>query len=158
MLMERKNYFNFLPDHSNPETWKSPGIKARAAFPFVSTSPSELSLQTNEDVLLAPTYVQEEMKLVNSGWAFAVSKSGKSGLVPLNYLVLSGGGSRGSGDDAVPIPREQKQLKSSLKRVSFGENEVVTLEDVDRKLSEQAKLDKSRNNNNDDDVNDNEGS
>lgn len=118
------------PDNSNPETWKSPGIKARAAFNFVATAPNEMSLQVNEDITLAPTYIQEQMKLVNTGWAFAVAR-GKSGLVPLNYLVLSGSRNR-----EVPIPRDGKQvpLKSSLKRVSFGENQIMNMDDVDKKL------------------------
>lgn len=90
----------------------------------------------NEDILLAPTTIQEEMKLVNTGWAFAASR-GRTGLVPLNYVVLSGG----SRSSEVPIPREGgARLKSSLKRVSFGENQVMHTDDVDRKLNEQAKL------------------
>lgn len=92
--------------------------------------------------MLAPTYIQEEMKLVNSGWAYAVGRQ-KSGLVPLNYLVLTGGGGNRSNSTEVPIPRDGKQmpLKSSLKRVSFGENQIMHTDDVDKKLmNEQAKL------------------
>lgn len=82
----------FLPkyeDKSDMTNWKSPGVRAKAVFDFVAQSPSELSLQTNDIITLAPTYIQEELNLLNSGWAFAVSANGKSGNVPLNYLVIS---------------------------------------------------------------------
>lgn len=107
-----------------------------------------MSLQINEDITLAPTYIQEQMKLVNTGWAFAVSR-GKSGLVPLNYLVLSGARI----NNEVPIPRDGKPvpLKSSLKRVSFGENQVMNTDDVDKKLmSSVENVGDSNNNNNKD--------
>lgn len=123
-------------------------MKARAAFSFTPTAPNEMPLQVNEDITLAPTYVQEEMKLVNSGWAFAAGR-GKSGLVPLNYLVLTGGGrSTNGGGTEVPIPRDGKQvpLKSSLKRVSFGENQIMHTDVVDEKLKEQAKLNQTGDN------------
>lgn len=113
-----------------------------------------MSLQINEDITLAPTYIQEQMKLVNTGWAFAVSRSGKSGLVPLNYLVLSGGGGGGSGrvNSTVPIPRDENgkpvPLKSSLKRVSFGENQVMNMDDVDKKLMSSVEIENSGDSNN----------
>lgn len=65
-----------------------PGIQAKAAFDFVATSPNELTIQTNDLVLLAPTYIQEDMQLKNTGWAYASCK-GKAGVVPLNYLIIS---------------------------------------------------------------------
>ncbi|XP_018334099.1 peroxisomal membrane protein PEX13 [Agrilus planipennis] len=115
----------FLPkyqDRYNPEKWKNPGVRAKAAFDFVATNPNEMSLKVNDEILLAPTYIQEEMKLTNSGWALALG-NGKSGLIPLNYIVFvkkNNGVLKSSRDDKdIPVPR------IFPKRVSFGENQII---------------------------------
>lgn len=97
----------------------------------MATAPNEMSLQVNEDITLAPGYIQQQMKLDGTGWAFAVGR-GKSGLVPLNYLVVNGDKSNKN----IVVPRDVKSgpLKSSLKRVSFGENQIMNTDDVDKKL------------------------
>ncbi|XP_050510587.1 peroxisomal membrane protein PEX13 [Diabrotica virgifera virgifera] len=122
----------FLPkfeDKGDPENWKSPGIRAKAVFDFIATAPNELTVQTNDMVLLAPTYIQEEMNLKNSGWAFAVCKA-KSGLVPLNYLVISKNRPiLHTKTEDPPIPRVF--TKTHQKRVSFGENQIFENVDLD---------------------------
>ncbi|KAL3287200.1 hypothetical protein HHI36_001677 [Cryptolaemus montrouzieri] len=75
-------------DKADMSHWKSPGIAAKAAFDFTASNPQEMSIVTNDEVILAPTYIQESMKLKNSGWVYALS-NGKSGIIPLNYLVLN---------------------------------------------------------------------
>lgn len=93
-------------------------MRAKAAFDFAATSSSEMSLRTNDELLLAPKYIQDDMKLTNSGWAFAVG-NGKSGLVPLNYLVLAKRTAlKKTEDPYVPVPRDSK-------RVSFGEEQII---------------------------------
>lgn len=94
-----------------------------------------MALRTNDEITLAPTYIQEEMKLVNTGWVFATC-NGKSGVVPLNYLVLVNNNNNNITNNEVPVPRipnnNQVPLKSSLKKVSFGQNQVVSTEDIDK--------------------------
>lgn len=124
----------FLPkyeDKLDPANWKSPGIKAKACFDFVATSPSELTIHTNDNILLAPTYIQEEMNLKNSGWVYGVH-NGKSGMIPLNYIVISK--SNNNNNQAAPekvlIPRisnikdSNGPVKTHSKRVSFGDIEI----------------------------------
>lgn len=95
--------------------------------------------------MLAPTYIQEEMKLINTGWAFAIG-NGKSGLVPLNYLVLgrrpNNGGvlkkpynlsnNNNQIDCEVPVPTSRIYPKSNVKRVSFGENQIIESNGMER--------------------------
>lgn len=136
----------FFLDNSKQENWKSPGIKAKAAFDFVATGPNEMSFRINDEILLAPTYIQEDMKLVNTGWAFAVC-NGKSGVVPLNYLVLVNNPSSSNDNKYVPIPRpsnstKKQPLKSNLKRVSFGENQIIHTEDLDKLKLNSENIDK----------------
>lgn len=116
----------FFPDKGNPENWKSPGIRAKAVFDFIATAPNELTIQTNDLVLLAPTYIQDEMKLKNTGWAFATCK-GQAGVVPLNYLVISKNRPiiQTNKTEEPPVPRIFP--KTHTKRVSFGENQVRLL-------------------------------
>lgn len=122
----------FLPkyeDKLDPANWKSPGIKAKVCFDFIATSPNELTVHTNDNITLAPTYIQEELHLKNTGWAYAVL-NGKSGVVPLNYIIISKG--RPSVDEAqkVLVPRmsNMKEVnntgKTHSKRVSFGDIEI----------------------------------
>lgn len=109
-------------------------MRAKVVFDFIASSPNELQVRTNDEVLLAPTYIQEEMKLINTGWAFAIG-NGKSGLIPLNYLVLS---TKSNGvlkhsqiqnrNGYLPVPRditERVYPRSSHKRVSFGEEQII---------------------------------
>lgn len=74
-------------DKCDPQKWETNGIKAKAVFDFPATSPNELTLHTNDEITLAPKNVQEEMRLSNSGWAYATC-NGRSGVVPLNYIVI----------------------------------------------------------------------
>ncbi|KAJ8925353.1 hypothetical protein NQ315_009183 [Exocentrus adspersus] len=126
----------FLPkyeDKGDPVNWKSPGIRAKAVFDFIATAPNELTILTNDEVTLAPTYIQEEMNLKNSGWAFAVCK-GKSGVVPLNYLVISKNKPVGNSiENTLPVPRpsSRNSTKTNTKRVSFGENQIFENVDID---------------------------
>ncbi|XP_044263771.1 probable peroxisomal membrane protein PEX13 [Tribolium madens] len=129
----------FLPkyeDKCDPANWKTPGVRAKAAFDFIARSQNELSVQTNDELTLAPTYVQEEMNLKNSGWAFALA-NGRSGVVPLNYLVISKAGpkERPTVEEEVPIPRVFN--KTNTKRVSFGENQVFENVDLDDYVKEK---------------------
>ncbi|KAJ8938049.1 hypothetical protein NQ318_013957 [Aromia moschata] len=123
-------------DKGDPATWKSPGIRAKAVFDFIATTPNELTIQTNDIILLAPTYIQDEMNLKNSGWAFAVCK-GKSGVVPLNYLVINKTRPIDStSNENVPISRTSiysnpGNTKTHTKRVSFGENQIFENVDID---------------------------
>ncbi|XP_018578660.1 peroxisomal membrane protein PEX13 [Anoplophora glabripennis] len=123
----------FLPkyeDKGDPSNWKSPGIRAKAVFDFIATAPNELTIQTNDVILLAPTYIQEEMSLKNTGWAFAVHK-GKSGVVPLNYLVINKNKPITSNPEVtLPVPRPSS-MKTHTKRVSFGENQIFENVDID---------------------------
>lgn len=133
-------------DKGDAVNWKSPGIRAKCVFDFIATAPNELTVQTNDLVILAPTYIQDEMNLKNTGWAFAICK-GKSGLVPLNYLVISKGRpilnnqTRTEVEEDIPVPRNSNNnvTKTHTKRVSFGETQVfenIDLEDYKRKPDE----------------------
>lgn len=139
-------------------TWKSPGVRAKAVFDFVAQSPSELTLQTNDIITLAPTYIQEELNLLNSGWAFAIAANGKSGNVPLNYLVINKSkpimnnnnsfssqsnlnsteksnlkSSNSTTEDKTPNSNNSNNpsTKTHTKRVSFGENQIFENVDLD---------------------------
>lgn len=129
-LVKKKilNKIFFVTDKYDPLNWKSLGVRAKAAFDFIATAPTELTVRTNDEIVIAPKYIQEEMKLTNSGWAYAVS-NGKSGLVPLNYVVFVNNNVHSSSGKTVPIPR--MPLKSNLKRVSFGENQIVSTDELD---------------------------
>ncbi|KAL1512975.1 hypothetical protein ABEB36_002470 [Hypothenemus hampei] len=121
----------FLPkyeDKLDPANWKSPGIRAKACFDFVATSPNELTIHTNDNILLAPSYIQDEMHLKNTGWAYAVH-NGQSGVVPVNYIVISKFGN----ENKVLVPRSSNMkesngnssnVKTHTKRVSFGDIEI----------------------------------
>lgn len=122
----------FLPkyeDKLDPANWKSPGIKAKACFDFIATSPNELTIHTNDNILLAPTYIQEEMNLRNTGWAYAVH-NGNSGVVPLNYIVFNKNAS--AVPDKILVSRTSNikdtngsgPAKTHSKRVSFGDIEI----------------------------------
>jgi len=128
----------FIPkyeDKLNPANWKTPGIKAKACFDFIATSPNELTIHTNDSLILAPTYLQEEMSLRNTGWAYAVL-NGSSGVVPLNYIVINKNNS--SDSEKVPVHKssivkeenERNNGKSHNKRVSFGDIQIFESEDV----------------------------
>lgn len=114
-----------------PENWKSPGVSAKAAFDFIATSNNELSINTNDEILLAPKSIQDEMKLTNTGWAFAVH-NGKSGVVPLNYIVIMKKvkpifSQRGD-LEVIPVPRSLETLeKPQEKKVTFGKNEIINI-------------------------------
>lgn len=76
------------------------------------------------------------MKLKNTGWAFAHCK-GRSGLIPLNYLVINKKNNifhaQSSVEiDSIPIPRNSANTvnKSHTKRVSFGETQVFENNDL----------------------------
>ncbi|XP_023015500.2 LOW QUALITY PROTEIN: peroxisomal biogenesis factor 13 [Leptinotarsa decemlineata] len=126
----------FLPkyeDKGDPTNWKSPGIRAKALFDFIATAPNELTFQTNDMITLAPTYIQEEMNLKNSGWAFAVCK-GQSGVVPLNHLIINKSRPilNTNKETDPPIPRVYPNgTKTHTKRVSFGENQIFENVDLD---------------------------
>lgn len=128
-------------DKSLPENWKSSGVRAKAAFDFTTTNNNELSLNVNDEILLAPKYIQDEMKLTNTGWAFAV-RNGRSGVVPLNYIVIM---KRINRNENIPVPRIQNVEKE--KKVTFGKNEIINLpsndnenviEDEKKNLTENA--------------------
>lgn len=128
--------FALFSDKGDPANWKSPGVRAKAVFNFIATAPNELTVQTNDLVTLAPTYIQEEMNLKNTGWAFAVCK-GQSGLVPLNYLVINKNRPILSNQSCnpvedIPVPRNSSNAnKTHTKRVSFGETQVFENIDLD---------------------------
>lgn len=128
----------FLPkyeDKLNPANWKAPGIIAKACFDFIATSPNELTLHTNDNIILAPTYLQEEMNLRNTGWAYAV-KNGKSGVIPLNYIIINKNGSLVLDTPSVYKSKvkakdevETGSTKNGTKRVSFGDIQIFESDD-----------------------------
>ncbi|KAF2890684.1 hypothetical protein ILUMI_15489 [Ignelater luminosus] len=85
------------------------------------------------------------MKLTNSGWAFAVG-NGKAGLIPLSYVVLAkrvnnGGVLKNTSnynnndtnfDSELPIPSTRVFPKNNVKRVSFGENQIIESNGTER--------------------------
>lgn len=117
-----------VTDKQNPAHWKPQALKAKAAFDFIATAPNELTVRTNDEILIAPKHVQDEMKLTNTGWVYAVS-NGKFGLVPMNHVVLVNNNVNSTSERIVPVPR--MPLKSNLKRVSFGENQIVSTDELD---------------------------
>ncbi|XP_050302322.1 probable peroxisomal membrane protein PEX13 [Anthonomus grandis grandis] len=116
----------FLPkyeDKLDMQNWKSPGIPAKACFDFIATNQNELTIHTNDNIILAPTYLQEEMHLRNTGWAYAVH-NGKSGVIPLNYIVINKNNNMN-----VPVQRasnikDTSNGKTHQKKVSFGNIEI----------------------------------
>lgn len=135
LLFIRKNIFrNFhYSDKSECEKWKSPGVQAKAAFDFIATNSNELSFQTNDEITIAPKYIQDEMRLTNTGWAYAVF-NGKSGVVPLNYLVIMKrimSNKSTYNAQGIPVPRQSNFTKNgSEKKVSFGETEIINNTEV----------------------------
>lgn len=112
-------------------------MKAKAVFDFIATSNNELTIQKNDIITLAPTYVQEDMKLKNTGWAFAVL-NGRSGVVPLNYIVVSTGrplvksfDKKGMNNNNDEEAVSSNSAKTHTKRVSFGENQIFENIDLD---------------------------
>lgn len=107
-------------DNLNPEKWRSSGIRAKVAFDFAASSSHELTIHTNDEILLAPKHIQEEMRLTNSGWAYATTcNNDKCGVVPLNYIIIT----RKSG----PAAKEEHPISPHSKvqkRVTFGENQI----------------------------------
>lgn len=85
------------------------------------------------------------MNLKNSGWAFAICRD-KTGLVPLNYLVISKSRPIHNNKfqnevEDVPVPRNSNVTKTHTKRVSFGETQVFENIDLDdRKINENVDL------------------
>ncbi|KAF7273209.1 peroxisomal biogenesis factor 13 [Rhynchophorus ferrugineus] len=127
----------FLPkyeDKLDPANWKSPGVMAKACFDFIATSPNELTIHTNDNITLAPAYIQEEMNLKNTGWAYAVH-NGKAGVVPLNYIVISKKAPDHPPTISVPTKSTIKEessaspAKTHTKRVSFGDIQIFDTED-----------------------------
>lgn len=95
------------------------------------------------------------MKLKNTGWAFA-EFNGKSGVVPLNYLVISKSrpltNMTHSNDNRVfnnnnnIVTTHSNNSKSHNKRVSFGENQIfenIDLDDYIRKPEKETVVEKS---------------
>ncbi|KRT80977.1 SH3 domain-containing protein [Oryctes borbonicus] len=113
----------FLPkyeDKYNPNNWLSAGVRAKAAFDFVATSPNELTINTNDEIVLAPKHIQQEMALYNSGWAYATC-NGRSGVIPLNYIVVVKNINKSNRQNLSEVPMQKP------KRVSFGENQIFEL-------------------------------
>lgn len=85
------------------------------------------------------------MKLTNTGWAFAVG-NGKAGLIPLNYVVLAkrvnnGGVLKNTSnynnnntnfDHELPIPSTRVFPRNNVKRVSFGDNQIIESNGTER--------------------------
>ena len=68
--------------------WKSKAICGKAAFEFYASNPNEITLHINDEVLIAPKYIQDEMRVTNTGWVYAACKD-NTGFVPLNYLLIN---------------------------------------------------------------------
>lgn len=69
------------------------------------------------------------MKLTNTGWAFAV-KNGRSGVVPLNYIVIMKrvNNTNRRLDDDLPVPRVLPTIeRNQEKKVTFGKNEIINI-------------------------------
>ncbi|GJQ76441.1 hypothetical protein Trydic_g2154 [Trypoxylus dichotomus] len=118
----------FLPkyeDKYNPDNWLSSGIRAKAAFDFVSTSPNELTINTNDEIVLAPKHIQQEMGLYNSGWAYATC-NGRSGVIPLNYILVVKNINKSNRQNLSELPIPPSSMQKP-KRVSFGENQIFEL-------------------------------
>lgn len=104
------------------------GVRAKAVFDFVATSPNEMTINTNDEIVLAPKHIQEEMRLYNSGWAYATC-NGRCGVIPLNYVVVIKNINRTNRQNlsSVPVPPTSVQKP---KRVSFGENQIFELKNL----------------------------
>lgn len=115
-------------DKLNPEKWKSSGIHAKVAFDFAASSPNELTIHTNDEILLAPKHIQEEMRLTNSGWAYAtISTNNQCGVVPLNYIIITKKIGSTIKDDLSSVSPISTHSKSQ-KRVTFGEDQILNEE------------------------------
>lgn len=92
----------------NPRTWAQP-IASQALHTFQATSAQELSVNVAEVVYVAPKDIQQQMRLMNTGWAMATKDFSTSGMVPINYLQ------RYSPQQSIPVP--VAPLPESLNRV-----------------------------------------
>lgn len=92
----------------NPRTWTQP-IASQALHTFQATSAQELSVNAGEVVYVAPKDIQQQMRLMNTGWAMATKDFSTSGMVPINYLQ------RYSPQQSIPVP--VAPLPESLNRV-----------------------------------------
>lgn len=69
----------------NPRTWSQP-IPSQALHSFQAGSPGELSVVAGELVYVAPKEIQNQFRMMNTGWALATKDFTTSGMVPINYL------------------------------------------------------------------------
>lgn len=69
----------------NPRTWSQP-IPSQALHSFQAGSPGELTVVAGDVVYVAPKEIQNQFRMMNTGWALATKDFTTSGMVPINYL------------------------------------------------------------------------
>ncbi|XP_017472822.1 PREDICTED: probable peroxisomal membrane protein PEX13 [Rhagoletis zephyria] len=70
----------------NPTKWMNP-IETIAMYDFQARNPSELSIQCNQPLLIAPKEIQNTLGMLNTGWATACTVDRQSvGIIPINYV------------------------------------------------------------------------
>lgn len=74
-----------LDEGKNPWTWQQP-IPSQALHSFQATNAQELSVGAGEVVYVAPKEIQNQFRLMNTGWAIATKDFSTSGMVPISYL------------------------------------------------------------------------
>ncbi|XP_067626415.1 peroxisomal membrane protein PEX13 [Eurosta solidaginis] len=70
----------------NPNKWLNP-IKTIAMYDFQARNPTELTMQCNQPLLIAPKEIQNTLGMLNTGWAVASTVDLQSvGIIPINYV------------------------------------------------------------------------
>lgn len=70
----------------NPTKWINP-IETLAMYDFQARNPTELSMQSNQPLLIAPKEIQNTLGMLNTSWAIACTVDRQNvGVIPINYV------------------------------------------------------------------------
>ncbi|XP_014090840.2 peroxisomal membrane protein PEX13 [Bactrocera oleae] len=70
----------------NPTKWINP-IETVAMYDFQARNPTELSMHSNQPLLIAPREIQNTLGMLNTGWAIACTVNQQNvGILPINYV------------------------------------------------------------------------
>ncbi|CAD7012201.1 probable peroxisomal membrane protein PEX13 [Ceratitis capitata] len=70
----------------NPNKWLNP-IETIAMHDFQGRNSTELSMQCNQPLLIAPKEIQNTLGMLNTGWAMASTVDRQNiGIIPINYV------------------------------------------------------------------------
>lgn len=70
----------------NPTKWINP-IETVAMYDFQARNPTELSMHSNQPLLIAPREIQNTLGMLNTGWAIACTVNQQNvGIIPINYV------------------------------------------------------------------------